>query len=131
MAGMLSPLGRLRGVKGDTTLGKTGSAEYAPGLYRSIGNVTYSILPSRKKPHLVKFILEEHVKSDVARRLATLGPVDTLFTFELYANAAVIPYFIDAASLDELLDVRASWPFDAEHSKILASDVRCRQSLPS
>jgi hypothetical protein len=126
MAGMLRPLKLIRKVRSDTGLGKIDPEEYAPGLYRSIGNVTYSILPRRKKPHLVKFILEERITGEdaekVAERLANLGPVNTLFTFEVYANAAIIPYFTDAASLNELLDV---WPFDPEHSKILASDVSC------
>ena len=100
---------------------------YDPGLYRTIGNVTFSILSRRKEPHLSKFVLDKSIPTSVARKLADLGPVDSLFTFELYANAAFIPHFTDAASLEEILEVRADWPFKPKHSQILAADVRVPQ----
>jgi hypothetical protein len=124
MTGVLRPLQLLRNVKRNTTLSNIDLGEYAPGLYETIGNVTYLILPRRKKPHLSKFVLAKCIPAQVAERLADLGPVNTLFTFEPYANAAIIPPFAHAASLDEILEVRARWPFNPEHSKILASDVR-------
>jgi hypothetical protein len=73
---------------------------------------------------LSKFVLEKSIAAIVAQRLADLGPVHTLFTFELRANATFIPHFTDAASLEEILEVRTSWPFDPEHTQILGADVR-------
>lgn len=127
MTGVLKPLQLLRNVKKDTALRKIDFGEYAPGLYQTIGNVTYSILPRRKKPHLSRCFLDTCVPARVAARLADLEPVNTLFTFEVYANAAVIPPFANAASLEDILEVRASWPFSPEHSNILAADVRILQ----
>ncbi|KAJ4330607.1 hypothetical protein N0V95_010025, partial [Ascochyta clinopodiicola] len=123
MSGALRPLQLLRNVKRDTFPGRVENGDYGPGLRRTIGSVTYSILPRRKKPRLSKFVLEKSVSADIAERLADLGPVNTLFTFEVYANAAIIPSFTDAASLEDILEVRASWPFDPEHSRILSADI--------
>jgi hypothetical protein len=123
MTSVLKPLQLLRTVRRDTILTNSDPRDYTPGLYRTIGNVTYLILQRRKKPHLSKFVLDKCIPAKVAERLANLGPVNTLFTLEVHANSAFIPYFTDAASLDEILEVRASWPFDPEHSKILAADV--------
>jgi hypothetical protein len=47
----------VRRVKRDVRHGNMDHGEFAPGLYRSIGNVTYSILPRRQEPHLVKCFL--------------------------------------------------------------------------
>ncbi|KAF1952095.1 hypothetical protein CC80DRAFT_552847 [Byssothecium circinans] len=122
MSGALRPLHLLRNVRRDT-LGDTDARDYNPGLYRTIGNVTFSILPRRKKPRLSKFVLEKSIAAIVAQRLADLGPVHALFTFELCADTTFIPHFTDAASLEEILEVRASWPFDPEHTQILGADI--------
>lgn len=126
MAGVLKPLQLLRDVR-NATLGDADTRDYDPGLYRTIGNVTFSILPRRKEPHLSKFVLDKSIPTSIARKLADLGPVDSLFTFELYANAAFIPHFTDAASLEEILEVREGWPFNPKHSQILAADVSAPQ----
>lgn len=89
-------------------------------LCRTIGNVTYVIID---KSQTVKFILEKQIKSEIAQKLANLEMTANLFTFEIYADAAIIPNFADAASLDEIFAVRSSWPFQSEHSLILSKDV--------
>jgi hypothetical protein len=93
------------------------------GLYRKIGNVTYSILTRRERPHVVRFILEEEIERIVAERLAKLVAVEFLFTFNIWENVTLIPSFTDAASLEDILNVQAEQPFNSEHSKMLADDV--------
>lgn len=123
MSGIMKPLQLLRNVRRDMISGRLEDGDYNPGLYRTIGSVTYYILPRRKNPRLNTFVLKKAVSTNIAERLADLGPVNTLFTFEVYANAAIIPSFTDAASLEDILVVRASWPFDPQHCRILVADV--------
>jgi hypothetical protein len=89
-------------------------------LYRTIGSVTYLILP---KPKIVTRILEKAIAQDVAKRLVKLGTVNELFTLDIYANAATIPSFTDAACLEDILDLGEDWWFDPEHCKMFAADV--------
>lgn len=103
---------------------KKSAKEHGPGLWRTVGSVTYSILPQRAKPCLKKIILSKIITSEIAERIAGLKLVNTLFTFIPDGDAALIPNFTDAASLDEILDMRDSWPFDSYHGLILATDVR-------
>ncbi|OAL42526.1 hypothetical protein IQ07DRAFT_650816 [Pyrenochaeta sp. DS3sAY3a] len=123
MSGIMKPLQLLRNVRRDMISGRLEDGDYNPGLYRTIGSVTYYILPRRKNPRLNTFVLKKAVSTNIAERLADLGPVNTLFTFEVYANAAIIPSFTDAASLEDILVVRASWPFDPQHCRILVADI--------
>lgn len=124
MAGGLRPIKLLQNVRRDNAKKYFEFGDYLPGLYRRIGNVTFAIRPRRKKPHIPKFVLTKSIDTDVAQSIACLGPSNTVFTYEIFANAAIIPEFIDAASLDEILELRASWPFDPDHIRILAADVR-------
>ncbi|KAH8710278.1 hypothetical protein GQ44DRAFT_776644 [Phaeosphaeriaceae sp. PMI808] len=123
MTGVLRPMNFFQNVRRHTNSGGTDAGDYTPGLYRKTGNVTYSILPRRNVPRLNDFVLDKSIAADVAKRLADLGHVPTLFTFDIYTNAAIIPPFTDAASLEEILDVRDSWPFEPKHSQILAIDL--------
>lgn len=113
-------------------LGNTDAGDDTPSLCRTIGNVTYHIVPWRDESHPIKFILKKRAAAAVADRLAELGPVDTLFSLEVFekasiipsfADASITPSFADAASLEEILEVRADWPFQPEHSQVLAADV--------
>jgi hypothetical protein len=110
-------------VNQDNLHTKNNGGNYTTGLYRKIGNVTYLISPRRERPHVVKLILEEEIKPAVAERLAKLVSVDFLFTLKIWENVVFIPSFTDAASLEDILNVRARWPFDPEHSMMLADDV--------
>ena len=94
-------------------------------LIQTIGNVTISFSPRREGPHVVNFILEEiKIKEAVAERLAKLGSVNSLFTFEIWKNVVLIPSFTNAASLEDILNMRDEWPFNPEHSEMLADDVK-------
>ncbi|KAL5403506.1 hypothetical protein PMIN06_011504 [Paraphaeosphaeria minitans] len=121
MAGGFRPLQLLQKVREDKTLSNTDAGDDIPGLHRKIGNVTYRIVPRRNKP--IRFVLKKEVATAVAKKLAGLGPVNTLFTLEVFENASIIPSFADAASLEEILEVRAGWPFQPEHSQALAADI--------
>ena len=95
-------------------------------FYQTIGNVTFSISTRRERPHVVNFILEEKekIKEAVAERLAKLGSVESLFTLNIWKNVVLIPSFTNAASLEDILNVRKESPFNPEHSEMLADDVK-------
>jgi hypothetical protein len=95
-------------------------------LFQKIGNVTFLISLRRERPHVVNFILDvdEKIQEAVAERLAKLGSVDSLFTLKIWKNVVLIPSFTNAASLEDILNVRDEWPFIPEHSEMLADDVK-------
>ncbi|KAF9730144.1 hypothetical protein PMIN04_007921 [Paraphaeosphaeria minitans] len=125
MAGGFRALHLLRKVREDQTLTNTDVDDGIPGLHREIGNITYRIVLRRDKYRPIRFHLKNEVAAApaVAKKLAELGPVNTFFTFEVYENALTIPSFADAASLEEILEARAHWPFHPEHSRALAADI--------
>ncbi|KAK7178097.1 hypothetical protein PSPO01_15854 [Paraphaeosphaeria sporulosa] len=89
-------------------LGNIDAGDDTPSLRRTIGNVTYHIVPRRDEPRPIKFILKKRVATAFAERLAELGPVNTLFTLEVFENASIISSFADAASLGEILNILAA-----------------------
>jgi hypothetical protein len=96
------------------------TADSTRKLYRTIGRVTYLIIP---KPNIVRLVLKKAIKPDTAERLADLGTINEVFTLDIYANAATIPSFSDAACLEDILDLGKDWPFRLEHVKMFAADV--------
>lgn len=89
-------------------------------LYRTIGSVTYSILPT---PTTVLYVLKKEIAPIVAARLAKLGTVNEIFNLDIRANAILINEFSDAASLEEVLALQEGCWFNPEHCKYLAADV--------
>ncbi|KAB2100058.1 hypothetical protein AG0111_0g11676 [Alternaria gaisen] len=104
-------------------------------IYQRNGSVTYAIVPQtfqRAKYVLVdsfavnnipKSMSPKKIRQNVAERLAQLGPVSNLFTLDIWKNAAFIPYPRELASLQDILGIRDSWPFEERHVQILVDDI--------
>jgi hypothetical protein len=97
-------------------------------LYITNGIVVYAIVP--QKYQRAKHVLIDSVTNnpkiidqEIARRLAKLGPVSTLFSLDVWQNAVFIPYVRDMVSLADILAIRESWSFKQEHVNILVDDV--------
>jgi hypothetical protein len=120
MPGGLRPLSLVDKQKKERA-SRTIDIAYPPRkLYRTIGNVTFSILPT---PNTVIYVLEKEIAPIVAARLANLETVNEIFNLDIRANAILINEFSDAVSLEEILVLRENRWFDPEHCKMLATDV--------
>ena len=116
----VEPLSIVRSQK-KARAGKTiDTADSTRRLYRTIGSVTYCILP---KPNLVSLLLVKTIDPEIAGRLADLETVNEVFTLDIYANGATIPSFSDAACLEDILDLGRDWPFQPKHVRMFAADV--------
>ena len=92
------------------------------------GSLVYAVVP--QKHQRTKHVLWDRVTNnpkminqEIARRLAELGPVNTLFSLDVWQNAVFIPYVTDMVSLADILAIRESWSFKQEHVHILVDDV--------
>ena len=104
------------------------------GLYETHGDVSYVMLPQINQQ--VKYVLVDRIlvdnprnihpkkiEKEIAQRLADLGPISTLFTLDIWKNVAFIPHFTNIVSLQDILGVQDTWPFETKHIKILVADV--------
>ncbi|PSN59174.1 hypothetical protein BS50DRAFT_682431 [Corynespora cassiicola Philippines] len=98
--------------------------DYQPGLYRKFGNTRLEMLPRIQRPHVRKWVLQKCIDPRVAQKLAILGPTKNLLGFsDVYVDGAVLPDFIRATSMLEVLAVYEMKPFLIDHALVLASDI--------
>lgn len=120
---MIRSLGLALKVRRDNPHRRTAVGNNAPSLCQIIGSVTFHIVRKPDEPHRIQFELPKSIAQAVAERLADLGPVNNLFTLNLFKDTIIIPSFTEAVSLEEILEMQRDWPFDPEHIPVLAADV--------